>query len=387
MRIAVPKEMIDAENRVALIPATVPLLLKAGLEVSIESGAGESSSYLDEEYQKAGATIEKDVTKLWKNADIILKVRAPSKLAKKKKGELDLLQPKQTLICLLDAFYQSEMLAKLATQEITSFAMEFIPRTTRAQSMDALSSMAAIAGYRAVLTAAVELTKYLPMLMTAAGTIKPSKVFILGAGVAGLMAIATAKRLGAVVEAYDVRAAAKEQVESLGAKFIQFDVETAEGTGGYAKEQSDAMIKKQQEQMTQKVAEADIVITTAAIPGKQAPILVTEEMVKQMKRGSVIVDLAAERGGNVVGTVQDEKVIKHGVTILGYADHHSRMSSHASQLYSKNISTFLLHLIADGQLKINQEDEIIAATLVTYNGSIVHSEILNRMQHPTHEGE
>jgi NAD(P) transhydrogenase subunit alpha len=375
MIVAIPKEIIPGETRVAIIPATVSLLKKAELEVMIEQEAGTSSFHSDDEYAEAGAVIEKDTETLFKKADLILKVRPLSENKRLRKHEADLIGEGKALICLMDAYFNPGVIEKLVTRKITSFAMEFMPRVTRAQSMDALSSMAAISGYRAVVMAAAELPKYFPMLMTAAGTIPPAKVFVIGAGVAGLMAIATAKKLGAVVEAYDTRTAVREQVESVGAKFVELDLQAgnAEGAGGYAKAQSEDFYQRQQEQMAKHIKTADIVITTAAIPGKQSPLLVTEDMIQQMQPGSVIVDLAAERGGNVEGTLKDEKVIKHGVKIIGYFDHPARISKHASQLYAKNISTFLLSMIKDGTLEINQEDELVAGTMVTYRGNIVHN--------------
>jgi NAD(P) transhydrogenase subunit alpha len=282
-----------------------------------------------------------------------------------------------TLICLMDAFFKLDLMEQLAARNVSGFGLEFVPRISRAQSMDVLSSMAAIAGYRSVLEAADLLPKYFPMLMTSAGTITPSKVFVIGAGVAGLMAIATAKRLGAVVEAYDTRPAVKEQVESVGAKFVEFDLETAdaEDAGGYAKAQSDEFYKKQQEQMKAKVESVDVVITTAAIPGKQAPVLITDDMLEAMRPGSVIIDLAAERGGNTEGAVAGEVVVKHGVKIVGYIDYPSRSSVHASQLYSKNITTFLLNMVKEGEFKIDLEDEIVKGSLLTHNGQVVHEMI------------
>jgi len=277
----------------------------------------------------------------------------------------------------MDAFFKLDLMEQLAARRISGFGLEFVPRITRAQSMDVLSSMAAIAGYRAVIEAADLLPKYFPMLMTSAGTISPAKVFVIGAGVAGLMAIATAKRLGAVVEAYDTRPAVKEQVESVGAKFVEFDLETAdaEDKGGYAKAQSDEFYRKQQEQMKTKVEAVDVVITTAAIPGKQAPVLITDDMLQAMRPGAVIIDLAAERGGNTEGAVAGEVVEKHGIRIVGYIDYPSRSSVHASQLFSKNISTFLLNMIKEGEFKIDLEDEIVKGSLLVHEGQVVHDRI------------
>lgn len=376
MIVGIPKEILPGENRVALIPSMVGNLKKAGLEVVVEKGAGAASFIDDQAYEKAGATLADDAKSLYSQADLVLKVRPLAE------NEAELLKEGSALVTSMDAFFNLDTVAKLRDRKITSFAMEFIPRITRAQSMDMLSSMAGTAGYRAVLAAAFELPKYFPLLMTAAGTVKPARVFVVGAGVAGLMAIATAKRLGAVVEAYDVRSVVKEQVESLGAKFVEFRLDTrqAQDEGGYAKEQSDEFLQKQREMMKAKVAECDVVITTAAIPGRQSPILVTEEMVEAMKPGSVIVDLAAERGGNVVGTVKNEKIIKNGVKIIGYIDHASRMSTDASSMYSKNITTYVLNMIKEGQLTLDMEDEIVSSTVVTRDGEVVNERVKAQME-------
>ncbi|NNJ69849.1 MAG: Re/Si-specific NAD(P)(+) transhydrogenase subunit alpha [Kiritimatiellales bacterium] len=376
MLIAVPKETLADENRIALIPASVSALTKAGLEVMIESGAGAGAFIADHAYEEAGAKIAPNAEALYQAADIIFKVRPPTT------EEVNGMKDGSTLICLMDAFFRLDLMGQLAAKRISGFGLEFVPRITRAQSMDVLSSMAAIAGYRSVIEAAGMLPKYFPMLMTSAGTITPAKVFVIGAGVAGLMAIATAKRLGAVVEAYDTRPAVKEQVESVGAKFIEFDLETAdaEDAGGYAKAQSDEFYKKQQEQMKAKVTSVDVVITTAAIPGKQAPVLITDDMLQAMRPGSVIVDLAAERGGNTEGAVAGEVVEKHGVRIIGYTDYPSRSSVHASQLYSKNITTFLLNMVKEEQFAIDLEDEIVKGSLLTHDGQVVHEMIKPLME-------
>lgn len=371
MLVAVPKETIPGENRVALIPSSISVLTKAGLEVLVESGAGAGSFYDDPAYEAAGAKIAPNAEALYQAADIVLKVRPPEP------DETDKLRDGSTLICLMDAFFRMDLMEQLAVKKISGFGLEFVPRITRAQSMDVLSSMAAIAGYRAVIEAAELLPKYFPMLMTSAGTIVPSKVFVIGAGVAGLMAIATAKRLGAMVEAYDTRPAVKEQVESVGARFIEFDLETAdaEDKGGYAKAQSDEFYKKQQEQMKAKVATVDVVITTAAIPGKKAPILITDDMLKAMHPGSVIIDLAAERGGNTEGAEAGKVVVKHGIKIVGYTDYPSRSSVHASQLFAKNITTFLLNMVKEGAFSIDLEDEIVKGSLLVHDGQVVHEMI------------
>jgi len=367
MLIGVPKEIYPGEARVALIPSGIQALLENGFEVVIQEGAGDAAHFSDEEYRTCGASIAPNAASLYEQADIILKVRQPLD------QEVPLLKESSTLICMLDAWFNLPLVSQLAEKKVRSFALEFIPRTTRAQSMDVLSSMGAISGYRSVLAGAMALPQYFPMLMTAAGTIHPARVFIIGAGVAGLMAISTARRLGAVVEAYDTRAEVREQVESLGAKFVEFDLETEEGNAsGYASEKSEDFYRKQREQMTTKISQADLVITTAAIPGKPSPRLITKDMLHYMKKGSVVVDLAAERGGNVEGTVAGEKIYLDGVTIIGYTDHPGRVPVHASQLLTKNISTFLLNMSADGELNVNMEDDIVAATLVTENGDIKH---------------
>ena len=369
MLIGVPKEVYPGENRVALIPAGIQMLNKAGFEVVVQAGAGDAAHIHDDEYRNSGASLAPTAQSLYEQADIILKVRLPQE------SEIKQMKEGATLICLLDAWFNLPTVKLLAERKIRSFALEFIPRTTRAQSMDVLSSMGAINGYRAVLSGAMELPQYFPMLMTAAGTIHPAKVFVVGAGVAGLMAISTARRMGAVVEAYDTRVEVREQVESLGAKFVEFDLPQEEGgsSGGYATQKSDEFYQKQREQMTAKVAQADLVITTAAIPGKKSPRLVTNEMLKCMKKGSVVVDLAAERGGNVEGTIANQKTYVEGVTLIGYIDHASRVPVHAPQLLTKNITTFFLNMANEGELNIDMEDDIIAATLVTEDGDVKHA--------------
>jgi NAD(P) transhydrogenase subunit alpha len=379
MLVGIPKEIYPGENRVAVIPPGIAQLIDAGFDVVVESAAGEAAHYEDEDYRNAGASIAPDAKSLYEQADLVLKVRQP--VVDESSNEIELIKEGATLICMLDAYFHHDEVKALAAKNVRSFALEFIPRITRAQSMDVLSSMAAIAGYRGVLAGAMTLPQYFPMLMTAAGTIHPAKVFVIGAGVAGLMAISTARRLGAVVEAYDMRPVVKEQVESLGAKFVEFDLETetSEDSGGYAKEQSDDFYKRQQEQMAAKIAQSDMVITTAAIPGKTSPLLVTADMLKLMKKGSVVVDLAAERGGNVEGTEKNQKVWKNGVTIIGYVDHPSRVPVHASQLYTKNIVTFLMNMAKDGEIELKMEDEIVSSTLVTDGGEVVHKGLLDAM--------
>ncbi len=376
MLIAVPKEILPDENRVALIPASISVLAKAGLEVMVESGAGAGCFYSDRAYEEAGVRIAPDAEALYSVADIIFKVRPPEA------EEVGKMNEGTVLVCLMDAFSRRDLMEQLAAKRISGFGLEFVPRISRAQSMDVLSSMAAIAGYRAVIEAAGLLPKYFPMLMTSAGTIPPAKVFVIGAGVAGLMAIATAKRLGAVVEAYDTRPVVKEQVESVGAKFVEFDLETegSEDAGGYAKAQSADFYKQQQEQMKAKLAAVDVVITTAAIPGKKAPVLITDDMLQAMQPGSVIIDLAAERGGNAEGAVAGEVVEKHGVRIVGYTDYPSRSSVHASQLFAKNITTFLLNMVKEGAYTIDLEDEIVKGALLVHDGQVVHEMIKPLME-------
>lgn len=376
MQVAVPKEILPGEKRVALVPHSISALTKAGLEILVESGAGAGAFIADETYEEAGAKIAPDAQTLYSTADIVIKVRPPEV------SEVEKMHEGTALICLMDAFFKLDLMEQLAARKINGFGLEFVPRITRAQSMDVLSSMAAIAGYRAVIQAADLLPKYFPLLMTSAGTISPAKVFVIGAGVAGLMAIATAKRLGAVVEAYDTRPVVKEQVESVGAKFVEFDLETAdaEDKGGYAKAQSEDFYRKQQEQMKAKVASVDVVITTAAIPGKKSPVLITDDMLQAMRPGAVIIDLAAERGGNTEGAVADEVVEKHGVKIVGYTDFPSRSAVHASQLFSKNICTFLLNMVKEGDFRIDLEDEIVKGALLVHQGQVVHEMIKPLME-------
>ncbi len=370
MRIAIAKEIEVGERRVALIPDVVARLVKQGLEIAVEAGAGEGSFFSNDAYEAAGAKIIYDAATLWREADILLKVGIP------KDHEINQLREGSVLISFLSPLAQPEVVQQLANQKVTAFSMELIPRTSRAQSMDALSSQAGVAGYKAVLIAAAALPKFFPMLTTAAGTIKPAKVFVMGAGVAGLQAIATARRLGAVVEAFDIRPAVKEEVQSLGAKFIEVTLdEDTVASGGYAKEISEASKQRTQEVLTEHVKNADVVITTAQVPGKKAPLLVTEEMVAQMTPGSVIVDLAAEQGGNCAGTEPGKDVVRHGVTIIGPINLPSSMPVHASQMYAKNISTLLQYLVKEGQLQLNFEDDIIGSTCITHGGEILNQRV------------
>ena len=366
MKVATPKETASDERRVALVPDTATRLAAAALEVSVESGAGSAAYIPDGAYEKAGARIVKSVSALLGEADAVLKVQAPSA------AEVELLQKGAVLISFLQPATQGDIIRALAKRGVTAFSLELVPRISRAQSMDALSSQASAAGYKAVLMAAGRLGKFFPMMMTAAGTIPPARVLVMGAGVAGLQAIATARRLGAVVSAYDVRPAVKEEVQSLGATFIELALETQEGEGGYAKEQSEEFLRKQRELIGEHVAKSDVVITTAAVPGRRAPLLVTGDMVKGMRPGSVIVDLAADTGGNVELTKAGEDVEVGGVTIIGTRNVPSTMPLHASQLYARNVANLLLHLVKDGAIVLDFEDEITKGCCVTHGGEIVN---------------
>ena len=376
MIVAVARESFPGENRVALIPAMVPSLVKAGLEVWVESSAGASAGFPDERFTEAGAKVIADRGELFR-ADVVLQVRAAGANPDAGRADLERFRRGQVVIGMCDPLGSPQAVREIAEQGVTLFSLEMLPRITRAQSMDVLSSMATVAGYRAVLLAAETLPKMFPMLMTAAGTITPAKVFVMGVGVAGLQAIATAKRLGAVVSANDIRPAVKEQVESLGAKFVQLELDsaTAEDKGGYAKEMGEEFLEKQRRMITQVIAQSDVVITTAAVPGKKAPTLVTGEMVAGMAPGSVIVDLAAERGGNCELTVPGETVTSGGVSILGPTNLPSETPYHASQMYAKNITTFLLHLIDEGEPKLDLEDEIVRETLIVRAGDVVHPQV------------
>ncbi|MCD8485425.1 MAG: Re/Si-specific NAD(P)(+) transhydrogenase subunit alpha [Desertifilum sp.] len=377
MKIAVAKEIEVGEHRVALIPDVVARLVKQGWEIWVESGAGEASCFPNAAYEAAGAKMISDTDYLWREADVLLKVGIP------KEEEIHRLRAGSVLISFLNPLGKPELIQKLAEKQVTALSMELIPRTSRAQSMDALSSQAGVAGYKAVLIAAAALPKFFPMLTTAAGTIRPAKVFVIGAGVAGLQAIATARRLGAVVEAFDIRPAVKEEVQSLGAKFV--DVALEEDTvaeGGYAKEVSERAKQRTQEAIAQHVKSADVVITTAQVPGRKAPILVTEEMVAQMQPGSVIVDLAADQGGNCAGTEAGKDVVRHGVTLIGPINLPASMPVHASQMYAKNISTLLEYLIKEGELNLDFADDIASSTCITHGGEIRNArvqEALNQM--------
>ncbi len=381
MKIGVPKETYPGENRVALTPDVAGQLAKKGHDVIIEKGAGVTAGFPDDLYtaKKAGVGTRQEV---FQQADMILQVRMLGANPDKGEADLKLMRKDQIIIGAGEPLSDPAPAQKMAEADVTAFALELVPRITRAQSMDILSSMATVAGYKAVLWAAEKLPKFFPMFMTAAGTISPARVFVLGAGVAGLQAIASAKRIGAVVHAYDVRPVVKEQVESLGGKFVELDLETdeAQDKGGYAKEMGDDFLAKQREMMLKVVAESDVVITTAAVPGRKAPILVTEEMVKGMRPGSVIVDLAAERGGNCELTKPGEDVDYNGVTIMGPLNVATTIPYHASQMYAKNITTFLLNLFTkEGELDVNLDDEIIADTMISRGGEVTNDRIREMM--------
>lgn len=361
----------------ALVPLVVPALVKAGFEVVIEAGAGDEASYRDEQYAEKGAKIVADRAAVFGMADIIVQVLCYGSNDVTGKDDLPLFRRGQVLVGFLRPFGSAEVLQEIAEKGVTSFSIELMPRTTRAQSMDALSSMGTICGYKAVLMAAVTLPKIFPMLTTAAGTITPARVFVIGAGVAGLQAIATARRLGAVASAYDLRPAAKEQVQSLGGRFIELPIEAqdAEDARGYARAQDENFYNRQRELLGRVIAESDVVITAAVIPGKKSPVLVAKEMVRHMAPGSVIFDLAAERGGNCELTRTGETVVEYGITIIGTINLASRVPYHASQMYARNISAFLMHLVKDGKLQLNLEDEIVRETLVTRDGEVVNERV------------
>jgi len=377
MIVGVPRETFPGERRVALVPAVIPNLAKAGLEVVVEAGAGIQACYTDAEYTAKGAKILPDRAAVFQAADIIVQVLCHGSNDKTGKADLPLLRRDQVLIGFLRPLGEIDTIREVAATGVISFAVELMPRTTRAQSMDALSSMGTICGYKAVLIAADTLPRIFPMLTTAAGTITPGRVFIIGAGVAGLQAIATARRLGAVTSAYDMRPAAKEQVQSLGGRFVELPIEAkdAQDAGGYARAQDESFYHKQRELLGRVVAESDVVITAAVIPGKKSPVLVTRDMVERMAPGSVIVDLASERGGNCELTKMGERIVAHNVTIIGSFNLASTVPYHASQMYARNITAFLLHLVQDGKLRLDLNDEIIHSTLLTREGETVNPRV------------
>lgn len=375
--LGVLREADPDERRVALVPSAVPGLKKAGAEVLVQSNAGRDAGFTDDQYVAKGATLVVDRAEVFARANVILQVRSLGACSEHSDTDIALLRNGQLLIAGCEPLWCPEAVGKAAATGATVFSLELVPRITRAQSMDILSSMATIAGYRAVLLAAIESPRMFPMMMTAAGTVKPARVLVIGAGVAGLQAIASAKRMGAVVFGYDIRPAVKEQVESLGGKFVVLDVkvDNAESAGGYAKQMSDEFYRQQREALKKVIADCDVVITTAAIPGKKAPVLVTREMVEAMAPGSVVVDIAAERGGNCEVTVAGKTIELNGVKVLGPVNLASSIPVHASEMFSKNITTFLMPIIKSGSVAIDTSDEIIRETLVTQNGEVVNDRV------------
>jgi len=374
--VAVPTETAPGERRVALVPDSVKQLRKKGLEVVVQAGAGLAAGFGDAEFESAGARIESDAAGLWSGADVVLKAEAPGELAEGG-HEADRMREGAVLIGSLRPLELPGLVSRLAERRVTAFAMELIPRITRAQSMDVLSSMATVAGYHAVLLAATRLPRLFPMLVTAAGTLSPARVLVVGAGVAGLQAIASARRLGAVVEAYDTRPAVREQVQSLGAKFVELPLETGEAqdSGGYARAQSEEFYAKQRELLGEVAKKCDVVITTALVPGAPAPRLLEESAVEGMKPGSVIVDLAAANGGNVALTRADERVEAHGVKIFGPTNLASAIPFNASQMYSRNLVTFLGHLVSEGKIELDLEDELTHGPLLTHEGRVANERV------------
>ncbi len=377
MIVGVPKESFPSERRVALVPMVLANLAKAGMEVIVEKGAGVEAGYPDHAYIDKGAKIVPDRKALFGTADIVVQVLCYGSNERVGRADLPLMRRDQALIGFMRPMGSVDILQEIAATGVTSFSVELMPRTTRAQSMDALSSMATICGYKAVLVAADILPKLFPMMTTAAGTITPARVLVIGAGVAGLQAIATARRLGAVVSAYDLRPAVKEQVQSLGGRFVELPIEAsgAQDARGYATAQDETFYARQRELMKQVVGQSDVVISTAVVPGKKAPVLVTAEMVRGMAPGSVIVDLAAERGGNCELSIAEKTVVENGVTIVGEINMASRVPYHASQMYARNLTAFLLHIVKQGKLQVDTEDEITRETLLTRGGEIVQSRI------------
>ncbi len=374
MIIGVPKESFPGERRVALVPASLPALLKAKCEVVVETGAGSGAGYPDAAYADKGAKLVSTRAEVFGAADVVLQVLCHGANDRTGRQDLALMRAGQVLIGFLRPLGSPETVQEIAAKGVLAFAVELMPRITRSQSMDALSAMASVCGYKAVLLAADALPRFFPMLTTAAGTITPARVLVLGAGVAGLQAIATARRLGAVASAYDVRPAVKEQVQSLGGRFVELPLETGQSQDerGYARPQDETFLARQRELLTRVIAESDAVISTATVPGKRAPLLITADMVARMAPGSVIVDLAAERGGNCELTRLSEVVVEHGVTIFGYFNLASTVPYHASQMYSRNLTAFLTNLLKDGSLNLDLNDEITRGTLVTRDGNVVH---------------
>ena len=381
VKVFVPRERRPGETRVAATPETVRRMIKLGLEVAVERGAGEASLFHNAEFETAGARLIDNPAAAWESADVVLKVTPPGSFEGLPGDEAEGLKPGAVLIGFLAPYRHPDMVRALVAGNVTSLALELVPRVTRAQPMDALSSQASIGGYKAVLLAAWRLPKYFPLLMTAAGTIKPARVVIMGAGVAGLQAIATAKRLGAVVEVSDIRAAVKEQVESLGGKFIELpQAESGEGQGGYAREMGEDFLRRQREIVQRHLSQADAVITTALVPGRPAPRLVTAEMVRAMRPGSIIVDLAVEQGGNCELSRPDQEVVENGVVIVGPSNLAATMPHDSSLLFARNVLSLLqLLLDKEGNLAVNTEDEVIAGSLLTHAGQVVHKPTAERL--------
>jgi len=381
MLIGAPREIASGERRVAIVPEVVPLLTRAGHRVVIERGAGQRAGFTDEAYKAVGADVVDTPEQIYSTAQMILKVQRPARAESSGEAELDMLTKGTVLIGLLQPSGDSALFQQLADREIIACSMELVPRTTRAQMMDALSSQSTVAGYKAVLLAANALQKFFPMLMTAAGTVRPARVLVIGAGVAGLQAIATARRIGAVVEAFDTRPVVKEQVQSLGATFVELDVhlEDAQDAGGYARELSDRHIKREKELIHKHATQADVIITTALVPGKAAPVLVSAETVKAMRPGSVIVDLAGEQGGNCELTIPGETIVTHDVTIIAPLHISSELAYHASLMYAKNISALVALLAPKGELNLNFGDDIIDAVVITANGEVRHEPTRRRL--------
>jgi proton-translocating NAD(P)+ transhydrogenase subunit alpha len=375
LTIGIPKETATGELRTALTPDAIKKYVGLGVTILVESDAGAGSHIPDSAFSAAGATMVKDAAGIYRNSDLVLKIQKPNR------SEIDQMRPGSALIAFLQPMVDHDTVKQLLERKITSFSMDAIPRTTRAQYMDALSSQATVAGYKAVLMAADALPKFFPLLTTAAGNIPPAKVLVIGAGVAGLMAIGTARRLGAVVEAYDARSVVKEQIESLGGRYVEIDTGAdLAGSGGYAKEATEEILKRQQEGIAVRAARSDVVITTAAVPGRPAPLLLPASTVEQMQPGSVIVDLAAETGGNCELTVKGQTVVRHGVTIIGTLNLPSTLAVHASQMYSKNLQNLLALLIdKEGRLVIDMHDDIVAGTIITHDGELLHEGTKQRM--------
>ena len=385
MIVGVPRETYPGERRVALVPGVVPSLTKAGLEVLVDPGAGTDAGFPDSDYQAQGAQIAPTRPELLSTADVLLYVRGLGANPEAGSADLELVHPGQTVLGLLNPLGAPEAARQLADAGVTAFALELLPRVSRAQSMDVLSSMATVAGYKAAVVAAETLPRMYPMMITAAGTITPARVFVVGVGVAGLQAIATSRRLGAVVQAYDVRPEVKEQVESVGARFLEMELDTSgsEGAGGYARAQGDEFYRRQREMMAEAVSDSDVVITTAAVPGRRAPVLITEEMVRGMRSGSVVFDLAAESGGNCELTRPGETVEVGGVNILGPVNLASTVPYHASQMFARNVSAFLQELVTDGELKLDMHNPIVSDTLITHQGEVVNAQVRELLGMPS----